>query len=1074
MQSFRAAALALALAPLVSARLFHSPTAPAAPALAVEDAFALSSRSPKSWLKAGPTAPKCNEKKVVGSGDDKFLKCPKECPIYADERQNGVDCDFECVAATPKACSKVNPKEPVPDEERGICRACIIYGCKACTSEGADTCALCESGFRLTAKGTCESTNKYLWYALFAVLGLVAVFIVAWVVDLACRPVVNVQGLKGALNARSRSKVRMPLAEGTEGRELYPLDTNLLKTPVAGVGVQLHFNFQFFLIVWSLAIGLAWMVLALSVDDALLILGTRRAKTARQNCILVAWGFETQQRLMWTKIDFVVAVYVLTFLGCLAFGVRQLRLFQKVDMQSSTHKDYAARIRNLPLLEGTEPVEEELKKRLEDATGQKVVGVSVCWDFQEHEDELLELIESKLVEKEEALNPLPQDEEQAEPGGFFARMERSMLAADAERVVAKGEMSELETQARVERGTGNPEEETIEECKEVDVVGILKSIKTCPDAYAIFETEAARDMAVEAACAAGGVEYGGKTLQLNASRVEPQTVNWQNCANTDLMVKAKRVALGFGIMLAGLSLWVVVFYLPYAWFTLTFNYSYGQEPGFVAGMTFSMVVVAGNAVMYLVCSEVADRTRFIYVDDREVCYMLLYCFACVFNVALDLITTYMVAYRINVGLRMKTYDGTLLENLQSFSDRFESYAMQRTLANNLYAYAFPATFLIPFLIEPVATIYAPYKMMLAIVRTQPSMKGFMAERLLGSLVFDLSRYADLMLDVMIAVLIFFFPGGFNVQMFLGLAGSHVYIYLFDHYRVLRSIQSCNFADKMVDWWSQWMMCIPCGFMLACVVFKANCQPGYPCVDGNTMIVGCVVAFFGHVLLHTLAFKFLVPKFGLAGASEGADANTYQDCSRRIPCSWFTTNPVYCLRSQYIYQHQPPALFCIPGKEHLLEVNEDIGLYFNDCAAKEEDYDAPHVDVEKVKENLKELKGKATQQFEELKGQASANLEELKGKATGHLEELNKQVSGKFGDLQGQMSAMQGTMQGTMQGMQGTMQGMQGSMSAMGQLTSNWSMFGKGSQETDKEKEDKEEDKEDNGEQEPSTGSADKQ
>ena len=34
--------------------------------------------------------------------------------------------------------------------------------------------------------------------------------------------------------------------------------------------------------VWALAIGLAWLLLALSVDDALLILGTRRAKTARQ------------------------------------------------------------------------------------------------------------------------------------------------------------------------------------------------------------------------------------------------------------------------------------------------------------------------------------------------------------------------------------------------------------------------------------------------------------------------------------------------------------------------------------------------------------------------------------------------------------------------------------------------------------------------------------------------------------------------------------------------------------------------------------------------------------------------
>lgn len=964
---------------LVTARPQHD----VHPTLAVD---LLQSGSPKAWLQGGLKASKCHDRKVVDSNSDKFLQCPKECPIYADDRADGVDCNFECVEATPKACSAVNPTEPVPDVERGICRACIIYGCKTCTSDGQDACAVCSSGYRLTASGQCENANMMYWYGLFAVLGLVTLFIVAWIVDIAVRPVVNPEGLKGALDARSRSKVRMPKQAGSsEGRELYPLDTNLLKTPVAGIGVQLHFNFQFFLIVWALAIGVAWLFLALSVDDALLILGTRRAKTARQNCILVAWGFETQMRLMWTKIDFVVAAYLLTFLACLAFGVRQLRIFQKVDMQNSTHKDYAARVRNLPLLDGTEPVEEELKKRLEEATGQKVVGVSVCWDFQEHEDELLELIESKLVEKEEKMGSATVQADAPEPESFFARMERSMLAAEAERVVVKGEMTSGEAQA-------NADEEMIEECKEVDVVGILKSIKTCPDAYAIFETEAARDAAVDTAVQSGGVEFHGNLLKLNASRVEPQTVNWRNCANTDLIVKAKRVAMGFCIMLAGLGLWVVAFYLPYAWFTLTFNYSYGQEPGFVAGMTFSMVVVAGNALMYLVCSEVADRTRFIYVDDREVCYMLLYCFACVFNVALDLITTYMVAYRINVGLRMKTYDGTLLENLQQFSDRFESYAMQRTLANNLYAYAFPATFLIPFLIEPVATIYAPYKMMMAIVRTQPSMKGFMAERLLGSLVFDLSRYADLMLDVMIAVLIFFFPGGFNIQMFVGLAASHVYIYFFDHYRVLRSIQSCNYADKMVDWWTQWMMSIPCGFMLACVVFKANCQPGYPCVDGDTMVAGCAVAFFAHILLHTLALKFVVPMFGLSGESDGADSNTYQDCSRRIACSWFSANPVYCLRSQYVYQHNPPCVYCIPGKEHLIEVNEDLGLYFNDCPAKEEDYDAPHVDVEAMKDNLKELKGKASQHFEDMKGKATGQLEELKGKASGHFEQLQGQMS----------------------------------------------------------------------------------
>ena len=43
--------------------------------------------------------------------------------------------------------------------ERGICRACIIYGCKTCTTEGQDTCAVCSSGYRLTSEGKCENAN---------------------------------------------------------------------------------------------------------------------------------------------------------------------------------------------------------------------------------------------------------------------------------------------------------------------------------------------------------------------------------------------------------------------------------------------------------------------------------------------------------------------------------------------------------------------------------------------------------------------------------------------------------------------------------------------------------------------------------------------------------------------------------------------------------------------------------------------------------------------------------------------------------------------------------------------------
>ena len=44
----------------------------------------------------------------------------------------------------------------------------------------------------------------------------------------------------------------------------------------------------------------------------------------------------------------------------------------------------------------------------------------------------------------------------------------------------------------------------------------------------------------------------------------------------------------------------------------------------------------------------------------------------------------------------------------------------------------------------------------------------------------------------------------------------------------------NYADKMVDWWTQWLMCIPCGFMLACVVFKAI-------LNGRSTVEVCTIS-----------------------------------------------------------------------------------------------------------------------------------------------------------------------------------------------------------------------------------------
>merc|ERR1719447_2074711 len=113
--------------------------------------------------------------------------------------------------------------------------------------------------------------------------------------------------------------------------------------------------------------------------------------------------------------------------------------------------------------------------------------------------------------------------------------------------------------------------------------------------------------------------------------------------------------------------------------------------------------------------------------------------------------------------------------------------------------------------------------MVCVVRSHNTIAKQDSEKLLANIPMDLSRYADVLLNAMLASMVFYFPGGFTHRIFLALAFSHVIIYAIDHYKVLRCIPSCYYAQNNVDWWAQWMMCIPCGLILSSAVFKANCQ-----------------------------------------------------------------------------------------------------------------------------------------------------------------------------------------------------------------------------------------------------------
>ena len=95
------------------------------------------------------------------------------------------------------------------------------------------------------------------------------------------------------------------------------------------------------------------------------------------------------------------------------------------------------------------------------------------------------------------------------------------------------------------------------------------------------------------------------------------------------------------------------------------------------------------------------------------------------------------------------------------------------------------------------------------------------------------------------------------------------------------------------------------------------------------------AFVAHILLHTVLLVMVVPL--LSRADDPPSEDSYRSCAESNAASFFTANPIYCLRSVHVYKHKVPCDFCIVGKEHMIRKSEEIGQYFEDQKAETEDF-----------------------------------------------------------------------------------------------------------------------------------------
>jgi len=212
------------------------------------------------------------------------------------------------------------------------------------------------------------------------------------------------------------------------------------------------------LIIWAVVLALVWLSIGVAVEyPTLFVLGTGRAKTDWENCWIVEWGHTAQRRLMWTKVGYLIFVYLFTFLGAIFFGICQLRRFEHMDQLHSTHKDFCALITGLPRLIGSVFAEDEIKKTISTASGQKIIGVSVCWDMTDKEDLLMQVIEGELDKRDSELHG--QSLPSAEPVGYgtvnrvFTWIESVFLSPTTQRIMTKNSRHKTIPQRHSQKAT---------------------------------------------------------------------------------------------------------------------------------------------------------------------------------------------------------------------------------------------------------------------------------------------------------------------------------------------------------------------------------------------------------------------------------------------------------------------------------------------------------------------------------------------------------------------------------------------------------------------------------------------
>jgi len=878
--------------------------------------------------------------------------CPSACPFLRSEPTD--ICTFTCVAAD--KCGDDDPLSSYADPSSMRCSICVAQACAECGAS-RQQCKTCQENYELL-EGECWSKDRFLWRAIYISLILVILVIILYLVTLALRDDPNSHVCDHALQFRYTSKLHDP------NGSLYSfVKTNIRNMYISGIGVMLHFRWQYAVLLWSAFVCFGLWMVAFYFGHRPAVM--KQVPTDPKH--FDACNQDVAQQLedvghmenVYFFINF--GLYIFTTVAAILFAVHQKRFANKTSQELTTMQDYVLKVSGLPRFAGTKDVERILtdffRSKLPPAI--QVIGVSPCWEYRKHAVDVDEQIGHELNEIEREF-----DETHAirTLSGHEACHLRSATGIETNRSARLHQRVDgnfrrfdgifgVET-VEDELGTIGPEDRGKPEVKV-----LLQSFWTTQEAYLVLGSENQRDQAFEMMekqpltmrkedqqCSQHLLALG-KEFQLKAEKIdcEPDTVLWSSCGVT-MGEFCINLILGGLFLLLALALLDVLFYFPSISYFLSVSDVHGMTQGGYQGTLLGLLVVICNQAIYFLIGLIADKCGFSTTDRHQRFYVVGYTAAVFVNTVIDLFVVLLLAQGYSMDQAMNA--GHSNDSTMSTKAIAENPAMQKAIYDQFVMYIFPSCLLTPFLLEPLVNQLF-FLISKWIVRSRTEVKLSQAESMLLCLPFDLSRYGDILVNVMLCAGTMAFTYRDLWVVFASLLVSLIWVYVYDSYRFLLGTTRSSFVTYRMDSTAHYLSAGVCSIFAATLAFRAY---GFKSGEGHGVLedafkwLGSHVAFFGeaiqrdtivlvmsivallHFLVHCFILKKIVPYLSDVEVKHDVDID-YAKTADKTPCTWFNANPVHCLRAKYIHESKVPCVFFRVGKEHLIKRNPDMGLYF---------------------------------------------------------------------------------------------------------------------------------------------------